>query len=138
MTQTTATNGSSMWDPFEKGEPLETLVEAGRFVLLDGRVRTGIKTEHGERDACDLYVSTTEDGVVRIFSGFAAGIVGQLKRKGEGDLPAVVTIVEHDTGKGNPTKALELIAKLEEGASASSIAASLPVPMRPIENAVPY
>ena len=101
-----------MWAPYEPapiGEPLELLEEAGEFVLLEARVREGVGTQYGPRDAVDLVVATTEPGVTRMVSGFAAGIVGQVKRQQDGHLPAVARIVSQQTGRG-ATRALELVA----------------------------
>lgn len=132
----------SMFDPYEKGEPIATLDEITTFVLVDGKVRPKVQTEHGEREPVDLVVQTTEAGKTRTFSGFSAGIVGQMKRRSDGDLPAVVRIVESPTDKGNPTKIVELVDKLDNGIDLAKVAAMQPTPIAPLQegqtNAVPY
>lgn len=130
---------SGMWAPYEPatiGEPLELLEEAGTFVLVNATVREGVPTQYGPRDAVDLVVATVAPTVYRTVSGFAAGIVGQVKRKGENDLPAVAKIVSQQTGRG-ATRALELIKQLEDtGASAiAAEAAAQPTQLRPFETA---
>lgn len=135
---------SGMFAPFETGEPLAVLEEAGSFVVVDGAVREGIKTEFGERQAFDLKIATTKPGALRTVSGFSAGIVGQLRRRADGDLPAVCRLTEQDTGKGNPTKVLVLVERIPAGADPGVLAAAaeaLPVPMRPLaqpSNEIPY
>lgn len=130
---------SGMWQPYEPaaiGEPLDLLEQAQRFVLLDASVREGVATQYGPRDAVDLVVATTEPGVTRLVSGFAAGIVGQVKRKGDGDLPAIAAIVPQQTGRG-ATRALQLVEKVaaSDPASVAAVAARLPVPLRPLNAA---
>jgi hypothetical protein len=125
---------AGMWGPYEPaaiGEPLELLEQAGRFVLVDASVREGVATQYGPRDAVDLVVATTEPGVTRLVSGFAAGIVGQVKRKADGDLPAVATIVQQQTGRG-ATRALQLVEAVPAGTDPSAVAAQLAVPLRPL------
>ena len=137
-----ASSGSSMWDPVEYGEPLETL-DGLTFLLLDATVREGIKVRFQDngverealRDAVDLVVATTSPGETRTFSGFAAGIVGQVKRKGPNDLPAVCRIRLEQTRRG-PTKVLELVDRAQPGGDegAALIARGLaPTPIGPLQ-----
>jgi hypothetical protein len=129
---------TGMWAPYEPtaiGEPLELLEEAGEFVLVEASVREGVSTQYGPRDAVDLVVGTIEPGVTRLVSGFAAGIVGQAKRKLDGDLPAVVRIVPRQTGRG-ATRELDPIAEVDGNAAAIAEAArGLPVPLAPLNTA---
>lgn len=125
---------TGMWAPYEPpeiGEPLDTLDKVGPFVLLQVHVREGVATSYGPRDAADLTVATTETGVVRTFSGFAAGVVGMCKRVGDGDLPAVCRIVETQAGRGK-TRWLELVQLLPAGADVAAIAKAQPVPIAAI------
>ena len=127
-------NGSSMWEPIVYAEPLDTLTTPPiAFLLLEAKVRPNVRTEFGDRDAVDLVVATTEPGVTRTFGGFAAGIVGQAKRQGPNDLPAVVRIIDTPTPRGQ-TKALEPVERVtaRDAAGLASIAAALPVPIRPL------
>lgn len=130
----TALPESGMWAPYEPveiGEPLELLEQAGTFVLLVARVRKGVETQYGLRDAVDLEIATTETGTVRKVSGFAAGIVGQVGRMADGDLPVVARISGQATPRGT-TKVLMLVQKLEPGADVAVIARSLPTPIQPV------
>lgn len=135
---------TGMWAPYvppEIGEKLDELDKIGSFVLLEAKVREGVATEYGPRDAVDLRVATTEAGKARVFSGFAAGIVGQCKRIGAGDLPAVCRVIESTTGRGK-TRGLELIQLVPAGADVAAIAKGQPVPIAPIQPAggddIPY
>lgn len=126
---------TGMWapyDPPEIGEKLDELDKVGPFVLLAVKVREGVSTQYGPRDAVDLTVATTETGVVRSFSGFAAGVVGMAKRVTDGDLPAVCRIVEKQQNRG-ATKGLELIQLLPAGADIGAVAKAQPVPLAPIQ-----
>lgn len=134
---------TGMWAPYEPapiGEPLELLEEAGQFVLVDANVREGVATQYGPRDAIDLVVATTEPGVTRVVSGFAAGIVGQVKRKRDGDLPAIAAIVSQETGRGR-TRALEFVGAIDKTAGEQALAefarGVLPpaVPIKPLNAA---
>lgn len=132
-----------MWAPYEPadvGEPLDTLEQVPAFVLLETHVREGITTQFGPRDAVDLIVQTGIAGETRLFSGFAAGIVGQAKRLEPGDLPAVCKVVARPTRKGT-TRGLELVEKVSPMADVAAIAKSLPTPVMPIgsqTNEIPY
>jgi hypothetical protein len=132
-----------MWAPYEPleiGEPLDALVEAGQFVLVKLTVRDNIKTEHGLRSAVDLTVQTTIKDATRLFSCFSAGIVGQAKRMVDGDLPAIVKVVDQNTPRG-ATRALELVGRLDPGADLAGLARSLPTPIGPVggqTDAIPY
>jgi hypothetical protein len=126
---------AGMWAPApEIGEPLETLEEAGQFVLVAIDVRPSVKTEFGDREPVDLTVATTDPVDRRHFSGFSAGVVAQAKRLADGDLPAVCRIVSQPTRKGQ-TKGLELVRLVNADADLAAIAKALPVPMMPIPDA---
>jgi len=131
-----------MWAPYEPpeiGEPLDTLENVPAFVLLGAKVREGVKTEYGPRDAVDLVVQTTTVDVTRLFSGFAAGVVGQAKRITAGDLPAVCRIVKMPTGRGE-TRGLELVERVPAGADLPALARAQATPIAPIGNTdgIPY
>lgn len=136
---------SGMWaeyEPPEIGEPLEELAKFGDFLLLAVKVREGIGTAYGARDAVDLAVQTTEQGRTRMFSGFSAGVVGQAKRIEDGDLPAVCRIVETTASRGK-TRGLELVRMVDAGADLAAIARALPTQVLPIAPAgagddIPY
>jgi hypothetical protein len=140
---TSPTPSSGMWAPYEPaeiGESLDILEQVGPFVLLGAVVREGISTQYGPRDAVDLTVQTSEPGKTRLFSGFAAGIVGQCKRVGDGDLPAIAKIVPQATGRGS-TRGLELVDRPAAGADLAAIAKACPIPVMPIggqTNEIPY
>src|SRR3989304_4011343 len=134
-TEPTAAVESSAWDEYVIGEPMSVLEEAVRFVVVAWRLRHGVSTEFGERSAFDVTVATTVPGVYRTASGFAAGIVGQIRRAAASDLPAVCELAERDTGKASPTKILRLVSRLERGISPEQltvIAAALPHPLHPV------
>lgn len=129
-----STEPTGMWAPYvpaEIGEKLDQLEEAGPFVLVEAKIREGIKTEYGPRDAVDLRVQTIDETKTRLFSGFAAGIVGQVSRMEAGNLPAVCRIVKTDTQRG-ATRGLELVRPLPAGVDLVSIAKALPVPIAPV------
>lgn len=123
-----------MWDPYEPGEPIDTLLEVNGFVLVSAAVREGVVTEHGVRTAVDLVVQTTKAGVTRTFSGFPAGVAAQVKKQGPTDLPAICRLVDQPTTKGNPTKALELVQALDAGADLVKLAAVQGTPIEPVKN----
>jgi hypothetical protein len=132
----TATDADvGMWAAYEPaaiGESLELLEQARQFVLVDVSVREGVPTRYGPRDAVDLVVGTIEPGATRLVSGFAAGIVGQAKRKRDGDLPAVARIVSQQTSRGT-TAALEIVEKVAGDAEAIAEAARRQeIPMQPL------
>lgn len=102
-----------MFDPIEYAEDLKQLVAHGTFVLVAGQVRKAVKTEYGSREPVDLRVATIVAGELRLFGGFSAGVRAQLRNIADGDLPAIVRLVEHDTGQASPTLAIELVDKLE-------------------------
>lgn len=135
---------SGMWAPYvpaEIGEKFDTLQEAGEFVLVDVKVREGIKTEFGPRDAADLYVQTIDPTKTRLFSGFSKGIAAQCSHVQPGNLPAVCRIVSQATPRG-ATLGLELVRQLPTGADVASIAKALQVPIAPVAVAagdgIPY
>lgn len=135
---------SGMWAPYvppEIGEKLDELDKIGPFVLLEAKVREGVATSYGPRDAVDLRVATTEAGKTRVFSGFSAGIVGQAKRITAGDLPAVCRIVETNHGRG-ATRGLELVQLVPTSADVAAIAKAQQVPIAPIQaqhdDGIPY
>lgn len=137
---TLPTPTSGMWAPYEApeiGEKLDTLYQVGSFVLLEATVRDAVEVEvepgkKKMREPVDLRVQTTDANVQRVFSGFAAGIVGMAKRVTPGDLPAVCRIVDQPTQRGT-TRVLELVKLIPAGADVAAIAASLAVPMMPIQ-----
>src|SRR5438270_10361895 len=110
---------TGMWAPYvppEIGEPLDTLNDVGAFVLVDAKLRDPVEVEFTEkgqqvkklRQPVDLVVATADPDVTRLFSGFAAGIVGQVSRLEPGDLPALCRIVKTGTARGE-TRGLELV-----------------------------
>ena len=127
---------SGMWAPLVRGEPEETLYEAGEFVLLSASIRDAVKTEYGPRDVADLTVATTVAGVTRLFSTFKAGVVGQVSRQQDGDLPAVVMLSPSATPKGE-TRILVKVQPVAAGADVAQIAKSLRTPMLPISQELP-
>lgn len=136
-TSSSPTPDSGMWAPYEPpviGEPLDQLDKVGPFVLLAAKVREGVRTEYGPRDAVDLDVATTDAGVIRTFSGFSAGVVGMAKRVTPGDLPAVCRVIETTAGRGK-TRGLELVQLVPAGADVAAIAKAQPVPLAPIQPA---
>lgn len=135
--QAPAAPESGMWAPYVPptiGEAIDELALLPSFVLLDAKVRENVDTSYGKRTAVDLYVATTTSGEVRVFSGFTAGIVGQAKRKGPNDLPAVARIVDVQLERG-ATKQLMLLQPVPAGADVGAIAASLPAPLLPKQQA---
>jgi len=136
---TSPTPETGMWAPYEPaeiGEKLDTLYQIGAFVLLEATVREAVQVEvepgvKKMREPVDLRVQTTDANVQRVFSGFAAGIVGMAKRVQPGDLPAVCQIVDQPAARGT-TRALRLVQRIPAGADVATIAASQPVPIMPI------
>jgi hypothetical protein len=148
MEASIATPATGMWSPYEPptiGEPLDTLNDVGAFVLVDAKVRPPVEVEFQEkgvavkkmRTPVDLTVQTAEEGVVRTFSGFAAGIVGQVERLDPGNLPALCKIVETEVGRGR-TRGLELVQLLAAGADLATIARSQPAAIMPIKGHDPH
>lgn len=138
---------SGMWAPYEPpeiGEPLDTLKQVPAFVLVDAKVREPVDVEFdgktSKRTPADLIVQTAEAGKTRIFSGFAAGVVGRVKRLEPGNLPAVVKVVEEVTPRGR-TLGLALVQTIAAGADLAAIAKGLPTPMMPTgspDGEIPY
>jgi hypothetical protein len=139
---------TGMWAPYtppEIGEKLDTLVGVDAFVLVDAVVREPIEvtfTEKGEqvkkmRRPVDLRVATAEAGVTRLFSGFDAGIVGQVERLEPGNLPALCRIINtNPTGRGQ-TRGLELVQLLAGGADVAAIARAQSTPIMPVKGHEP-
>lgn len=128
----TTTDG--MWSeyvPPEIGEPLELLQQAGEFVIVSASIRDGVKTKHGEKSAFDITVQTIQPGATRLVSGFASGIVAQIRMANADDLPAVARIVETPTPRGT-THTLGLVSKLDPAADLAAVARSLPTPIAPL------
>jgi hypothetical protein len=138
---------SGMWAPYvppEIGEPLDTLAQVPAFVLVDAKVREPVDVTFdgttSKRTPVDLRVQTTDPNVTRLFSGFAAGVVGRVKRMQAGDLPAVVKLVDETTPRGR-TLGLALVQAVAAGADLAAIAKSLPTPMMPTgspDGEIPY
>jgi hypothetical protein len=131
--------GTGMWAPYVPpviGEPLDTLNDVGPFVLVEAQVRPAVPLQFdGQtkmRVPVDLTVATAEPGVTRMFSGFSAGIVGQVERLEPGNLPALVKIVEQEAGRGR-TRGLELLQLLGAGADVATIARAQPAAIMPLK-----
>lgn len=134
---------TGMWAPYvppEIGEPLDTLNDVGAFVLVDAKLRDPVEvafTEKGQtvkkqRQPVDLIVATADPDVTRLFSGFAAGIVGQVSRLEAGDLPALCRIVKTSSGRGE-TRGLELVQPIAAGADLAAIARAQSPAMMPLK-----
>lgn len=135
---------SGMWAPYEPpviGEEIKVLKEGGSpFVLVAAELRENVKTSFGPKTAVDLTVQTTTPGSTRLFSGFDAGIVGQVSRIEPGNLPAVCEIIEQETGKGK-TAGLQLVRQIPRDLDdLAGIAAALPVAVVALagEDGIPY
>lgn len=141
---------SGMWAPYtppEIGEKLDVLAGC-TFVLVDAAVRDPIEVDFGAegkkmRQPVDLRVQTAEPGVTRLFSGFSAGIVGQVSHMETNDLPALCRIIESNpTGRGT-TRGLELVQLLAVDADLATLAraqspAIMPVRGHDPADPIPY
>jgi hypothetical protein len=128
-----------MWAPYVPpaiGEPLDTLNDVGAFVLVAAQVRPAVSVTFDGvakmRVPVDLTVATAEAGVTRTFSGFSAGIVGQVERLEANNLPALVKIVEQEAGRGR-TRGLELLQLLGPAADVAAIARAQPAAIMPLK-----
>ena len=131
--------GTGMWAPYVPpviGEPLATLDDVAAFVLVDAQVRPAVELEFDGvkkmRTPVDLTVATAEPGVTRTFSGFAAGIVGQVERLEPGNLPALCRIIDSEVARGK-TRGLELVQILEPGADVAAIARAQSTAIMPLK-----
>lgn len=112
------------------GEPMDELAKLPSFVLLGAVLREKVATAYGLRTAVDLQVATTVPGEIRVFSGFAAGVVGQVRRKADGELPAVVALHHVQLERG-ATLELALVQPIAAGADVAALAAAQPAPLPP-------
>jgi hypothetical protein len=68
------------------------------------RVETrDVDTMYGPGTALDLYIKTDENGTEKIYSGFAAGILRQVRDAEEGDFPVWCRIEEKELRGGKST-----------------------------------
>lgn len=130
---------TGMWAPYvppEIGEPLDTLNDVGAFVLVDAKLRDPVTVEFDgvkkQRQPVDLVVATVDADVTRLFSGFAAGVVGQVSRLEAGDLPALCRIIKTSSGRGE-TRGLELMQPIAAGADLAAIARAQSPAMMPLK-----
>ena len=65
-------------------------LEGFTFLLKDAKVRSGINTQYGVKDAVDLIVGI--DGKEYVYSGFSAGIIAQVRNADDADFPLYATI----------------------------------------------
>lgn len=135
---------TGMWAPYvppEIGEPLDTLNDVGAFVLVDAKLRDPVAVEFDGvkkmRQPVDLTVATAEADVTRLFSGFSAGIVGQVSRLEPGNLPALCRIVNTPTGRGQ-TRGLELVQPIAAGADLAAIARAQSPALMPLKGHDPH
>lgn len=69
------------------------------FTLVDAKIRPGISTQYGVKDAVDLTVEI--DGQRYVYSGFSAGIVAQVRNADDADFPLTATIEKIAVKNGN-------------------------------------
>jgi hypothetical protein len=88
--------------PAKADGSIKELAERGSFYLVGVGIRENVQTMYGPADAIDLTVHDP-DGQERVYSGFSAGLLHQVRNAADGDLPAWVAIEKVDIGGGKHT-----------------------------------
>jgi hypothetical protein len=73
-------------------------LEGYTFKVTRAAIRSGVQTDYGVKDAVDVYVEV--DGKSYVYSGFAKGIIAQVRNADEGDFPFYATMEKIQVKKG--------------------------------------